>query len=210
MQKAPDLQALLRFVRFGLPWDFGTSITIARGGRHPGAFPRAVGSRAGFAGTRRLGPHNYSEGGRRMTRHPRDSHVAREAASASIARSTPGDDSANSGSGVPSSARSGRSLHQPEVRRPAQRSRRDQSAMCGKGNAGNTPASENEGVGEHVRTRFHFDREATREIAETGEPAPHRTKKTCFFCRTAKQNGPTVDLMSRRHPLSSTRTSRRR
>jgi hypothetical protein len=25
---------------------------------------------------------------------------------------------------------------------------------------------ENEGVGEHVRTRFHFDREATREIAE--------------------------------------------
>lgn len=42
------------------------------------------------------------------------------------------------------------------------------------------------------------------------EGEPHRTKKTRFFCRTAKENSPTVDLMSRRHPLSSTRTSRRR
>jgi hypothetical protein len=39
---------------------------------------------------------------------------------------------------------------------------------------------------------------------------PHRTKKTRFFCRTVKANDPTVDLMSRRHPLSSIRTSRRR
>jgi hypothetical protein len=44
----------------------------------------------------------------------------------------------------------------------------------------------NEGVGEHVRTRFHFEREGPRAL----EPVklrnwnPHRTKKTCFFCRT--------------------------
>lgn len=31
MQEAPVLQALLQFVRFGLPWDFGRTITIAHG-----------------------------------------------------------------------------------------------------------------------------------------------------------------------------------
>jgi len=35
---------------------------------------------------------------------------------------------------------------------------------------------ENEGVGEHVRTRFHFDREATREIAEP-ENRPHTERR---------------------------------
>ncbi|WP_156944280.1 hypothetical protein [Bradyrhizobium sp. Ec3.3] len=33
-------------------------------------------------------------------------------------------------------------------------------------NAGEDPGYSNEGVGEHVRTRFHFGREATHEIAE--------------------------------------------
>ncbi len=37
---------------------------------------------------------------------------------------------------------------------------RSRSAMSGIRNAGNTPASGNEGVGEHVRTKFHVDREA--------------------------------------------------
>ena len=48
------------------------------------------------------------------------------------------------------------------------------SAMSGFRTAGNAPGSGNEGVGEHVRTKFHFDREATRETAEpeTG-PAPN-------------------------------------
>src|SRR4051794_6394214 len=32
MQEIPVLQALLQFVRFGLPCDFGRTITIARGG----------------------------------------------------------------------------------------------------------------------------------------------------------------------------------
>ena len=69
---------------------------------------------------------------------------------------------------------------------------------------------ENEGVGEHVRTRFHVDPKAACEIAEPLSGEPHRTKKTRFFCRTVKANDPTVDLMSRRHPLSSIRTSMRR
>jgi hypothetical protein len=73
----------------------------------------------------------------------------------------------------------------------------------------------NEGVGEHVRTRFHL-RLASRLGLEAGEIAdrkdPHRTKKTCFFCRTDFRSERTLfenaiqpfDLMSRRHPLSST------
>ena len=39
----------------------------------------------------------------------------------------------------------------------------------------------NEGVGEHVRTRFQPGF-GPGEIAE--QRIPHRTKKTCFFCRT--------------------------
>jgi hypothetical protein len=35
MQEVPVLQALLQFVRFGLPWDFGRTITIAHGGARP-------------------------------------------------------------------------------------------------------------------------------------------------------------------------------
>ena len=72
----------------------------------------------------------------------------------------------------------------------------------------------NEGVGEHVRTRFHL-RLASRSGLEAGEIAdrkdPHRTKKTCFFCRADLREERTLfenaiqpfDLMSRRHPLSS-------
>jgi hypothetical protein len=52
------------------------------------------------------------------------------------------------------------------------------------------------------------------EIAELRRE-PHRTKKTCFFCRTgfgeanfSKNTIQPFDLMSRRHPLSSTRAVR--
>ena len=52
------------------------------------------------------------------------------------------------------------------------------------------------------------------ELRSPFEGDPHRTKKTCFFCRTddlpselGKNDDPTVDLMSRRHPLSSIRAS---
>jgi len=47
-----------------------------------------------------------------------------------------------------------------------------------------------------------------------GPQDPHRTKKTCFFCRTGfqkselpKKSIQPFDLMSRRHPLSSTRAA---
>jgi len=39
----------------------------------------------------------------------------------------------------------------------------------------------NEGVGEHVRTRFHL---GLRSPVKLRTQDPHRTKKTCFFCRT--------------------------
>jgi hypothetical protein len=71
--------------------------------------------------------------------------------------------------------------------------------------------SGNEGVGEHVRTRFHLGKDAG-EIADLWDP--HRTKKTCFFCRTGFRKSELLersiqpfDLMSRRHPLSSTRAA---
>ena len=68
---------------------------------------------------------------------------------------------------------------------------------------------ENEGVGEHVRTRFHVGPKAACEIAEP--LTENRTnEENLFLLPDRKENGPTVDLMSRRHPLSSTRTSRRR
>jgi hypothetical protein len=56
--------------------------------------------------------------------------------------------------------------------------------MSGKGMPAIPRPQQNEGVGEHVRTRFHFGREAAREIAEPEDPDPQRTKKTRFFCRT--------------------------
>ena len=41
-----------------------------------------------------------------------------------------------------------------------------------------------EGVGEHVRTRFSPGKKASSEIADPKTADPHRTKKACFFCRT--------------------------
>src|SRR5262245_41353014 len=49
----------------------------------------------------------------------------------------------------------------------------------------------NEGVGEHVRTRFHPGTLGPVEIAEIDRD-PHRTKKTCFFCRTGSRKGLTL------------------
>src|SRR4051795_7671112 len=42
MQEIPILQGLLQFVRFGLPWDFGRTITIAHGDARPVVSPPAV------------------------------------------------------------------------------------------------------------------------------------------------------------------------
>ena len=40
----------------------------------------------------------------------------------------------------------------------------------------------NEGVGEHVRARFHL---LASEPVKLRTEDPHRTKKACFFCRLA-------------------------
>lgn len=60
------------------------------------------------------------------------------------------------------------------------------SAMWGKGMPAIPRPQENEGVGEHVRTRFHFDREATREIAEP-ENRP-RTERRKLVSSAGPQN----------------------
>jgi hypothetical protein len=72
MQEVPVLQALLQFVRFGLPWDLGRTITIAHGDAGPVASPRAV-----------------------VTCIPETAIVPREAAAYRIARAGPGEDTAN-------------------------------------------------------------------------------------------------------------------
>jgi len=41
-----------------------------------------------------------------------------------------------------------------------------------------------EGVGEHVRIRSHIGSRTAGEIADRKRDL-HRTKKSCFFCRTA-------------------------
>ena len=73
---------------------------------------------------------------------------------------------------------------------------------------GGIPGAENEGVGEHVRIKSHLWRPGPGETADRMADL-HRAKKSCFFCRTGPSQrscfkfDPTVDLMSRRHPLSS-------
>jgi hypothetical protein len=47
---------------------------------------------------------------------------------------------------------------------------------------GECSGSGNEGVGEHVRTRFHFGSGGPVKLRSSRDP--HRTKKTSFFCRT--------------------------
>ena len=75
--------------------------------------------------------------------------------------------------------------------------------------AGAIPGSWNEGVGEHVRTRSRPM--ADEALGETAERRPLRTerRKTVSsavpILKPRGSSDPAVDLMSRRHPLSSTR-----
>ena len=62
----------------------------------------------------------------------------------------------------------------------------------------------NEGVGEHVRTRFQTGRSSGETAAPPKGKDPHRTKKPGFFYWTNSMTVQPLDLMSRRHPLSST------
>jgi hypothetical protein len=58
-----------------------------------------------------------------------------------------------------------------------QRSREDNDT------SGSTWLDRNEGVGEHVRTRFHSGKKAGGKL-RTRNADPHRTKKASFFCGT--------------------------
>jgi hypothetical protein len=86
-------------------------------------------------------------------------------------RSKPGDDTANWGKRARTSNRHTKALTCLQAGRAGQRDhaaqpRRAQINNVGKGIAGNTPASGNEGVGEHVRTRFQISPKAVCGIAE--------------------------------------------
>src|SRR5262249_5845247 len=61
------------------------------------------------------------------------------------------------------------------------------------------PKGGNEGVGEHVRTRFHRQQKALVKL-RTFEKDPHRTKKAYFlrfFCRTGFEG---ADRLPKRDP----------
>jgi hypothetical protein len=58
---------------------------------------------------------------------------------------------------------------------------------------GNTKFPGSEGVGEHVRTRSHSGLWAPVKL-RISLGGPHRTKKTCFFCRIGlKELAPSKD-----------------
>ena len=180
MQKASVLQALLQFVRFGLPWDFRTTITIARGG---GALRRTFRHSLSSPATRpRRGLRSWdaeaSANGWRVTRYSAEaSHLSRAAACWIAGR--------NRAMGpqigkrrTDAAQRQDRGHRLPQGNAQRQRGHvAVRSAMSGKGMPAIPRPQENEGVGEHVRTRFHFDREATREIAEPeNRPRTERRK----------------------------------
>ncbi|EJN14271.1 hypothetical protein PMI42_02169 [Bradyrhizobium sp. YR681] len=175
MQEVPILQALLRFVRFGLPWDFRRTITIARSGawisglwRRCSPAPRL--RRAYGPGTPKLQRRRQADAPvimRRRSSRDGPRHAGSPGRSGDTAHSKIAHDK------TAHDAISAEALACPWAVRP----RRDRISNVGNGDAGNTPASRNEGVGEHVRTRFHFDREATREIAEPeNRPRTERRK----------------------------------
>jgi len=135
--------------------------------------------------------------------------MSHEAAADSIARSRPGDDSANGGSSV--RAARNRAAASSSPRWSGQRNDRAVvgSAMWGKEcrqypGLRRTRASANTSGSDSTLTARLLVKLQNRR---TG-PAPN--EENLFLLPDRKQNGPTVDLMSRRHPLSSTRTYRRR
>jgi hypothetical protein len=199
MQEVPTLQALLRFVRFGLPWDFGRTITIARGDACPAVTIRGRGALwEGRAGKATRAP-------RVATPWPTRPRSAK--------RATLGIGATASHCACAANVAANDSSPQPS---PAPRQRGHvtvRSAMWEKGMPAIPRPQKNEGVGEHVRTRFHVGPKAACEIAEPlrRRTAPNEENLFLLPDRTlasepAKENDPTVGLMSRRHPLSPTRT----
>ncbi|WP_212435654.1 hypothetical protein, partial [Bradyrhizobium liaoningense] len=157
---------------------------------------------------------------RRVTQYSRDSNAPPEAAAYWIARSEPGDDTAN-GKATREQRASGRSLGLPQGRatqaqRPSARSHVTISDV-GKGKCRQYPgfkgtrASANTSGPDFtlarkplvkLRSPWKENRTERRKLVSSAGPT--------LAGEPAKENDPTVDLMSRRHPLSSTRTSGRR
>ena len=162
------MQALLQFVRFGLPWDFGTSITIARGGVRPvvticGKRSAGQGRMVGSRGPRRV--HPDEKDGLKVV--PLSSgHVA--SAGTSI------------GAGNDNTA----ALTRPQGKRKAARPRHGQIGNVGKG----MPAIPRpQGTRASANTSGPDSTLARRPLVKLRSPYegdPHRTKKTCFFYRT--------------------------
>jgi len=177
IQKVPDLQALLRFVRFCLPRDFGTSITIARGGRRPAA--AICGSGAVVTAPGLLVPAAGGESGAAAHRldHGR--------------------------LGVPDRPVVARRWHhawlygaQRHLRRSpaclgAARRRRGQISNVGKGDAGNTPASGRTRASANTSgPDFTLARRPLVKLRSPLEREPHRAKKTLFLLPGRKRERP--------------------
>ena len=127
-RKSLILQALLRFVRFGLPWDFGRTITIARGDAGAAA-PIQEGAR------RRDPPACHSP------RRPRIRYST-TTVSACCDRSELGDDTAPR----EAARRPHAIMHGPRLPRgSADASRLDRQCRRRERNAGNAPASRERG-----------------------------------------------------------------
>lgn len=152
------------------------------------------------------GRRGFGEGGRRVTQDSREGTACR------MARPATGDDT---GTGEPSAQAARHQSAAPRLHQAAQPWQCDRLAYQ-ISNVGKWECRQYPGL---RRTRASANTSgpdftmARRPLVKLRSPffgEPHRTKKTRFFCRTVKANDPTVDLMSRRHPLSSIRTSMRR
>ena len=187
MQEVPALQALLRFVRFGLPWDFGRTITIARGEARPVvhnslAWPHSRDVKEPMrleARLRRLASSRHAVAGR-----PSACGIRMRAASTQMDAAEP---HRRSGRRAGRGARSGTAetsyADSPACPR-AERPRRGQISNVGIRECRQYPglkrtrASANTSGPDSTLAR----RPPVKLRSPYGEP--HRTKKTCFFCRT--------------------------
>jgi len=187
MQEVPVLRALLRFVRFGLPWDFRRTITIARGGGpHALSFPAQAGDpvRRGPSiqplPSRRTGSPGRS---RAMT-----ARMERRRTAPPAPPPSPASRESSQGSAITSrSDQQCLDKEMPAIPRPQ----------------GTRASANTSGPDSTLTARLLVKLQNRR----TG-PAPN--EENLFLLPDREESDPTVDLMSRRHPLSSTRTSRRR
>ena len=192
MQKAHALQALPGLVRFGLLRDLGRTITIAHGG-WPG--PSVI---------RRPGGES---------RPPQLVGAATAVSAYWIARSEPGDDNANGE--APRKQRAIGPQPSPAHSRDGQGSATtlgsDQQCWereCRQcpGFKGTRASANTSGPDSTLTARLLVKLRSRNTGAAPNEENLFLLPDRTLASEPAKENDPTVDLMSRRHPLSSTRT----